>query len=122
MSQQDRPTSLRRAPRPARDESIDPIDTRPSSDATPSPAEASDSPAAAEAVAPEPPAAPARSTSQPKSAATAPAARGRRKEPTVQLGARISIDVDAILSGAVDSGRAPSIRAALEEAIRKTWG
>lgn len=124
MSQQDRPTSLRRAPRPARDESVDPIDTRPAptSPATPSQSAPSvtarpeQTPAAAPADAPAP--APTASTTP---AAATPRGR-RRAEPTVPFSSRIAPEVDDLLHEAVASGRAATIRAALEEAIRKTWG
>lgn len=130
MSQQDRPASLRRTPRPARDESVDPIDTRPAPPATPAQAAPSVStrpeqtPDAGSADAPSTATAPATSTAPPASTTPAAAApRGRRRaEPTVPFSSRIAPEIDDLLHEAVASGRAATIRAALEEAIRKTWG
>ena len=125
MSQQDRPASLRRTPRPARDERVDPIDTRSAASAAGLPASAAASlPASAGGSLPV-----SAGGSLPTSAgaslpASAAAPRGRRRgaEPTVSFSSRIALDVDELLHDAVASGRAGTIRAALEEAIRKTWG
>lgn len=98
----DRPAALKRTPRPAADNGVDPVDVIPA--AKP---EVTAAPTAA-------PAAPTGSTSQ------APAKS--RREPTIPLSTRVALDVTEILDAAVAEGRAPSQRAAIEMAIRQTWG
>lgn len=95
----DRPASLKRTPRPAADNGIDPVDVVPASTPT---------------VATPPAAVPV--------ASTPPAPAKSRREPTIPLSTRVAVDVTEILDAAVAEGRAPSQRAAIEMAIRQTWG
>lgn len=95
----DRPASLKRTPRPAADNGIDPVDVVPAAKPT---------------VATAPAAAPVTSTP--------PAPTKSRREPTIPLSTRVAVDVTEILDAAVAEGRAPSQRAAIEMAIRQTWG
>lgn len=91
--QQDRPASLRRMPRPAPDERVDPVDYR-----------APSTPAAA--AAPEP---------------SALVRRGRpRRELTAQFSTRLTPEViDLIDRAAAREGT--TIRDVVEQAIRRTW-
>ena len=98
----ERPASLKRAPKPAADDNLDPVDVPPS--ATPAPAPTP-------AVAPQP-AAPT---------TPAPAATGRRREVTIQLSSRVAVDVIEILDQVV-AEHGLSQRAAIETAIREHWG
>ena len=94
----DRPAALKRTPRPAADNGVDPVDVFPAAkpDVTPS-------------------------ASRP-AASTSPAPAKSRREPTIPLSTRVALDVTEILDAAVSEGRAPSQRAAIETAIRQTWG
>lgn len=98
----DRPAALKRAPRPAADNGVDPVDVIPAAkpDATLAPA----------------------ATSAAPTASTTPAPAKSRREPTIPLSTRVALDVTEILDAAVAEGRAPSQRAAIEMAIRQTWG
>lgn len=96
----DRPAALKRAPRPAADNGVDPVDVTPAAKPDVTPA--------------APPVEPAASTS--------PAPAKSRREPTIPLSTRVALDVTEILDAAVAEGRAPSQRAAIEIAIRQTWG
>ncbi|MFJ2535826.1 hypothetical protein [Microbacterium maritypicum] len=98
----DRPAALKRVPRPAADNGVDPVDVVP---------------AVKPASTPAPAAAPAAPT-----ASTTPAPTKARREPTIPLSTRVALDVTEILDAAVAEGRAPSQRAAIEMAIRQTWG
>lgn len=114
---EERPASLRRRPRPAADESVDPIDPRPA------PSEAvQQAPAAPQQKTPkhvpttEAPPAPA------VPGASSPAVRAA----TVQLSVRVTPDVVQLLDAAVAAARARgerlTQRAAIEQAIRRVWG
>jgi hypothetical protein len=87
----DRPMTLKRPPKPAADDRVDPIEVAP--------------PAAAPA-----------STTQ----GTTPAPRGKKRELTVPLSNRISVEASEVLERAAEE--AGSIRAALEQAIFAHWG
>ncbi|MGO1630258.1 MAG: hypothetical protein ACTHX2_15710 [Microbacterium sp.] len=90
----DRPASLKRAPRAAKDESIDPVDPAPK----PSTAEAAQ-------VGPASPSAPV----------------VRRKESKVSLSTLVAMDVDQLIAKVVaETGL--SKRAVIEQAIRDRWG
>lgn len=92
---QERPASLKRPPRPAPDENVDPVDA-------PAPAPAS------------PPAAPA------EVPAAAPAPR-RKREITVPFSTRLSPEtLDLIDQATAQTGQ--TIRGVVEEAIRARWG
>lgn len=115
MSQMERPASLKRMPKPAPDNNVDPIDTTPDS-------------------APEPPA-PVRPTETklPSSqedasigrivshAPAAPARRGGGREVTVPISTRVAPDVVELLDAAV-AREGITFRAAVEMAVRGTWG
>lgn len=118
---EERPTSLRRAPRPAADESVDPIDVAP----------------AAAAPAPETelkrPAAPARKTAPVATSAaqggggavprtSSQSRASKRPEPTLPFSTRLSADVFDLIIEAADLADVKSQRAAVEQAIRQTWG
>lgn len=144
----DRPAVLRRTPRPAPDEKVDPVDYSPAAMAPPlmktnEPASAGGgveaaAPAAApvseplQASAAEPivqaaaPAAPtqakARQASKPAKASK-PAANRKtaRREVTFPLSTRLSQEViDVLYSAAEDEGI--SVREAIEQAIKTRWG
>lgn len=100
MSQSDRPTSLKRAPKPAADNNVDPITSTPV-EGTP------------ERVPETTPAA--------SPAAPAPKARRGGREITVPLSTRLSEQVIEILDTAVAT-EGITVRAALEDAIRTRWG
>ena len=89
----ERPARSKARPRPAADEKLDPVDYR--LETTPSP------------------------TRQPVQAA-APAPAAGRKEATVQLATRISLEIDTILTNAANT-TGKSKRALVEEAIKNTW-
>jgi len=125
MSTQDERPSLdlrkRRTPRPAADESVDPIDYRPTEApaAAPRPEKTvaeSAPPAAAAAV--ETPATPT-PISIP---VTSPRGRPRR-EVTLPFSTRLSVDVLNLIDEAVANGEGGGvIRNVVEEAIRARWG
>lgn len=125
MSTQEERPSLesrkRRTPRPAPDESVDPIDYRP----------AETSPATAQPIAPAvdstPAAAVAETPASLPTAHTSPAAaapRGRpRREVTLPFSTRLSVDVLDLIDEAVANGEGGGvIRNVVEEAIRARWG
>ena len=129
-AQEERPSreSLkRRAPRPASDESVDPIDYRPSEApaAAPRPEKPGEESTPAESSPAADPAAgtPTASTNAP---ATAPvtAPRGRpRREVTLPFSTRLSEDVLNLIDEAVANGEGGGvIRHVVEEAIRARWG
>ena len=99
----ERPMTLKRPPKPAADDRVDPIDVAPA--------------AVVEAPAETTPAAPAATESAPP-ATTAP--RGKKREITVPLSNRISLEASQVLERAAEE--AGSIRAALEQAIFAHWG
>ena len=106
--QAERPASLRRMPRPAPDERIDPVDYR----ATP----AASAPAAPSTP---PQTTPARATTP--EPAPSPR-RGRpRRELTAQFSTRLTPDVIALIDQAADR-EGTTIRDVVEQAIRRTWG
>lgn len=93
MNAADRPASLKRTPRPAKDDSVDPVDTTP----VPS-VEASKKPAV-DASAPTPP---------------------RRREVKVPLSTLVSLDIDETIAR-VMSETGMTKRAVIETAIRDRW-
>ncbi len=113
---EERPASLRRRPRPAADERVDPIDPRPTvTEPTPQTSAVPDQKAPASVYAPAPDVPPARAL------AATPSVRAA----TVQLSVRVAPDVVQLLDGAVAAARARgerlTQRAAIEQAIRQTW-
>ena len=94
----DRPMTLKRPPKPAADDRVDPIEV-----AAPAPAEA--------------PAPPAPASTTPSVTSTP---RGKKRELTVPLSNRISVEASEVLERAAEE--AGSIRAALEQAIFAHWG
>lgn len=131
----DRPTSLRRVPRPAPDESVDPVDyvpaTAPTFQAAPQPT------AAVEQATPQPAAPRAPKATQPRkspSAAATPApavsadtsapkrlGRPRGRELTVPFSTRIAIDISEIIDD-VAAREGLTIRSVVEQAIQDKWG
>ena len=104
--QAERPTSLRRMPRPAPDERVDPVDYR--------------APAPAQAAAPTTSSTTARSAAAVESSPTP--RRGRpRRELTAQFSTRLTPDVIALIDQAADR-EGTTIRDVVEQAIRRTWG
>lgn len=89
---EDRPATLKRQPKPAADEKKDPVDPTPAVDA------------AERSQAPTPKRAP------------------KHREPTYPLSSRVVVEVLNTLDEVVTNGRAPSQRAAIEEAILGYWG
>lgn len=132
MSGQEERPSLdsrkRRAPRPAGDEGVDPIDYRPSE--VPAAAQrAEETPAPGSSPAESSPAAdPASVTPAAPITAPAPAPvigpRGRpRREVTLPFSTRLSEDVLNLIDEAVANGEGGGvIRHVVEEAIRARWG
>ena len=94
----DRPASLKRAPKPAPDNTADPIE--PSVPIIPPKADAAEY---------------SYSTPVPKRRLAA------RREATVPLSTRVSLEVDSLLQAVKDSGEVASIRAAIEEAVLTHW-
>jgi hypothetical protein len=142
---QDRPAVLRRTPRPAPDEKVDPVDYSPAAVKTEEPAPAGGrveavTPAAAHAPFPEPlqasvaepvvqtvahaapTQAPARQSSKPaKASKTAANRKTTRREVTFPLSTRLSQEViDVLYAAAEDEGI--SVREAIEQAIKSRWG
>jgi hypothetical protein len=144
----DRPAVLRRTPRPAPDEKVDPVDYSPAAAAPtivkagePAPTDGdidtvaltdetatsrlqhsvteSFVPAAATAV---PTKAPARQSSKPaKTSKTAANRKTTRREVTFPLSTRLSQEVlDVLYAAAEDEGI--SVREAIEQAIKSRWG
>lgn len=97
----DRPSTLKRAPRPAADERVDPVDYQP---ATPTPAPR--------------PTVTATSTAP---AVTAPPQKKARRAPTVPFSTRIAADVSELIDTAATE-QDMTIRAVVEYAIRQTYG
>lgn len=101
----DRPASLtRRAPRPAPDEAIDPVDAAPQLRLQPT-VEASGTPSKEEV---------------PRKTNTT-ARPSKRREVTIPLGTRLSVPVMDVLDHAVRTQEI-TIREALEQAIMSRWG
>lgn len=101
--QAERPTSLRRTPRPAPDDRVDPVDYR-----APASAPSTSSTTTARSVAA------GESSSVPR--------RGRpRRELTAQFSTRLTPDVIALIDQAADR-EGTTIRDVVEQAIRRTWG
>lgn len=120
-TQEDRPSlesRKRRTPRPAADESVDPIDYRPTEVA----------PATVQSVTPSTPPTPVAEApvSLPTPSTSPPAAtpRGRpRREVTLPFSTRLSVDVLNLIDEAVANGEGGGvIRNVVEEAIRARWG
>lgn len=123
----DRPAVLRRTPRPAPDEKVDPVDYSPAAVApasAPAPA-----PSGGGVAAVDPVAAPAPVTQAPVRQATRPAKASKaatnrktaRREVTFPLSTRLSQEViDVLYAAAEDEGI--SVREAIEQAIKSRWG
>ena len=131
----DRPAVLRRTPRPAPDEKVDPVDYSPAAVAPASvpaqtpmkpeePAPASGGvPTGAPIAAPAPVTqAPARQAAKPAKASKAATNRKTaRREVTFPLSTRLSQEViDVLYAAAEDEGI--SVREAIEQAIKSRWG
>ena len=120
-TQEDRPSlesRKRRTPRPAADESVDPIDYRPT-EASPATVQPIIPSTPNEPVAETPAALPTTHTSPP-----AAAPRGRpRREVTLPFSTRLSVEVLDLIDAAVANGEGGGvIRNVVEEAIRARWG
>ena len=130
----DRPAVLRRTPRPAPDENVDPVDYSPAA-VTPTsaplraPKPEEPEPAGGGVAAVDPVAAPAPVTQSPvrqeaKPAKASKAATNRktaRREVTFPLSTRLSQEViDVLYAAAEDEGI--SVREAIEQAIKSRWG
>ncbi|MET1064536.1 MAG: hypothetical protein ABWX85_06155 [Arthrobacter sp.] len=131
----DRPAVLRRTPRPAPDEKVDPVDYSPAAVSTasvsvpalmkpeePAPAGggvATGAPIAAPAPVTQ---APARQAAKPAKASKASTNRKTaRREVTFPLSTRLSQEViDVLYAAAEDEGI--SVREAIEQAIKSRWG
>lgn len=137
----DRPAVLRRTPRPAPDEKVDPVDYSPAAAAPaivkaggmdalgpteePAPSRPQDSvtetfvPTAATTVQTK---APARQSSKPaKASKTSANRKTTRREVTFPLSTRLSQEVlDVLYAAAEDEGI--SVREAIEQAIKSRWG
>lgn len=103
---EDRPAALKRRPRPAADEQIDPISYTPAPErqqAEPARTSTSIEPSAAEGPAP---AAPAPRVSRP-----------HRRQPTIQLGVRVAVDVSALIDQ-IGAEKDITARAVVENAVR----
>lgn len=131
----DRPTSLRRVPRPAPDESVDPVDYVPATalafQAAPQPT------APVEQVAPQPATPRTPKATQPRKTtpASAPSVpvvstdtsapkrlgRPRGRELTVPFSTRIAIDISEIIDD-VAAREGLTIRSVVEQAIQDKWG
>ena len=119
--QEDRPSlesRKRRTPRPAPDESVDPIDYRPT-EAAPATVQPTPPPTPPVPVAETPASLPI-----PPAASPAPTPRGRpRREVTLPFSTRLSVDVLNLIDEAVANGEGGGvIRNVVEEAIRARWG
>lgn len=139
----DRPAVLRRTPRPAPDEKVDPVDYSPAA-VPPAPVRTKDpasadggveavTPAAGPVPAPDPlqaavdepivqVAAPTRQAAKPaKTSKTTANRKTTRREVTFPLSTRLSQEViDVLYSAAEDEGI--SVREAIEQAIKSRWG
>ena len=131
----DRPAVLRRTPRPAPDEKVDPVDyspaaVGPASAPAPAPMKPEEQAPAGggvaasdQAAAPAPvPQAPVRQAAKPAKAAKAATNRKTaRREVTFPLSTRLSQEViDVLYAAAEDEGI--SVREAIEQAIKARWG
>jgi hypothetical protein len=131
----DRPAVLRRTPRPAPDEKVDPVDYSPAAVApasAPAPAltkPEKPAPAGGGVAAVDPVAAPAPVTQAPVRQAARPAKASKaatnrktaRREVTFPLSTRLSQEViDVLYAAAEDEGI--SVREAIEQAIKSRWG
>lgn len=129
----DRPAVLRRTPRPAPDEKVDPVDYSPAAVApasTPAPTKPEEpAPAGGGVAAADPVAAPAPVTQAPVRQAAKPAKASKaatnrktaRREVTFPLSTRLSQEViDVLYAAAEDEGI--SVREAIEQAIKSRWG
>lgn len=97
----ERPSSLKRAPRPAADEKVDPVEYR-------------GEPPASTPVTLEP--------TQPDTApTTGPSPKRARRAPTVPFSTRIADDVSQLIDKA-SAENDLTIRAVVEQAIRQTYG
>lgn len=127
----DRPAVLRRTPRPAPDEKVDPVDYSPAAVA-PAPAPMKTevpAPAGGGVATVAPVAAPAPVTQAPARQAAKPAKASKaatnrktaRREVTFPLSTRLSQEViDVLYAAAEDEGI--SVREAIEQAIKSRWG
>lgn len=125
----DRPAVLRRTPRPAPDEKVDPVDYSPAAMA-PAPTKPEEpAPTDGGVAAVIPVAAPVPSTQAPARQAAKPAKVSKavpnrktaRREVTFPLSTRLSQDViDVLYAAAEDEGI--SVREAIEQAIKSRWG
>lgn len=101
---QDRPAELRRKPKPAADETVDPVNyTGP----TLNPSKSTERPQ--------------NGTNERANQAPEPARRRSRREVTFPFSTRLSQEVQDVLDKAVDR-EGLTVREAVEQAIRKTWG
>ena len=131
----DRPAVLRRTPRPAPDEKVDPVDyspaaVAPTSAPAPTPTKPEEpAPAGGGVSAVDPVAAPAPVTQAPVRQAAKPAKASKaatnrktaRREVTFPLSTRLSQEViDVLYAAAEDEGI--SVREAIEQAIKSRWG
>ena len=125
----DRPAILRRTPRPAPDEKVDPVDYSPAALA-PTPVTTADpAPAGGGVDAIGPAATPPVPTQTPEGLASKPARASKsavnrktaRREVTFPLSTRLSQEViDVLYAAAEDEGI--SVREAIEQAIKSRWG
>ncbi|MHA7224094.1 hypothetical protein ACX80S_17555 [Arthrobacter sp. RHLT1-20] len=125
----DRPAVLRRTPRPAPDEKVDPVDYSPATVA-PAPMKPEEpTPAGGGVAAVIPDAAQASVTQGPAGQAANPAKASKattnrktaRREVTFPLSTRLSQEViDVLYAAAEDEGI--SVREAIEQAIKSRWG
>ena len=128
----DRPAVLRRTPRPAPDEKVDPVDYSPAAVA-PAPMKPEEpTPTGGGVAAVTPVAAPASVTQAPPRQAAKPAKPSKaakaatnrktaRREVTFPLSTRLSQEViDVLYAAAEDEGI--SVREAIEQAIKSRWG
>lgn len=117
MSQMERPTSLKRPPRPAPDSDVDPIATDPEPQAATSITNdgsvALTTQATTNNTLPEPPASPTMLTTQ--------SHRRGGREVTVPISTRVAPDVVELLDSAV-AREGITFRAAVEQAVRQAWG
>lgn len=103
-SQEERPATLRRTPRPAADEAVDPVDSRPPAVSPPGVAAPATLPAAGAQQLPDSPAPP----------------RRRGREVTVPFSTRLSPEIiELVDQAAAETGY--TIRAVVEEALRHRW-
>ena len=125
----DRPAVLRRTPRPAPDEKVDPVDYSPAAVA-PAPMKPEEpTPTGGGVAAVTPVAAPASVTQAPPRQAAKPAKPSKaatnrktaRREVTFPLSTRLSQEVIDVLYAAAEDEDI-SVREAIEQAIKSRWG